>query len=155
MAERKSSDGRRNNRPPVSGQFKTGQSGHPPGRPPGRRNQRTVLLDETNKTVTITENGKRVRKKKWEIIIAQQVNKAMAGDLKAAQFVTEQMLKYGLLHQETDNEQFKLGHNEQAVFDEFARRIRASQHPDNSPKSISDENSLAVPPTPTGDEDKP
>jgi hypothetical protein len=154
MAKPKCTDGRRNNRPPVSGQFKPGQSGHRPGRPPGSRNQRTVLQDETNRTVTVTENGKRVRKKKWAIIIAQQVNKAVAGDLKAAQFVTEQMLKYGLLNQETDNEQPNLGPDEQAVFEELARRIRDSQLSGNPPDPISDENSPAAPPTPTGEDEK-
>jgi Family of unknown function (DUF5681) len=131
MAKPPCRDGRRNNKPPVSGQFKQGQSGNQPGRRKGSRNKRKVLEDELNKTVFVTENGKRVRKKKWEIIIAQQVNKAMNSDLKATQYVTEQAFKYGLMSQETDPEPAKLGSAEKPVFDEIARRIRASQLPEN------------------------
>ncbi len=75
--------------------------------------------------MAVTENGKRVRKKKWAVIIAQQINKAMAGDLKAAQFITEQMVKYGLLV-ESDNEPAKLTPDEASVFEEVVRRVRAA-----------------------------
>ena len=125
MTKQSGSDGRRNNRPPVSGQFKPGKSGHPQGRKKGSRNPRTELDDQLKKTVAVTENGKRVRKKKWAVIIAQQINKAMAGDLKAAQFITEQMVKYGLLV-EGDNEPAKLTADEAFVFEDVVRRIRAA-----------------------------
>jgi hypothetical protein len=149
MAKRKGNYG--NNKPPVSGQFKPGQSGHPPGRPPGSRNRRKVLEDELNKSVFVTENGKRVRKKKWEIIIAQQVNKAMSSDLKAAQYITDQMFKYGLLNRESDEMPAKLNSDEKAIFDEIAQRIRASQPPDAPPEDQSGEND---PPRPPTDEDE-
>ncbi len=121
----KARDGRCNNRPPVAGQFKPGQSGHPSGRKKGTKNHRTELDDQLNKTVTVTENGKRVRKKKWTVIIAQQINKALAGDLRAAQFITEQMVKYGLLV-EGDNEPAKLTVDEASVFANLVRRIQAA-----------------------------
>jgi hypothetical protein len=126
VAKQRGEDGRSNNRPPVSGQFKPGQSGYPPGRPKGSRNHRTELDDQLKKTVAVTENGKRVRKKKWAVIIAQQINKAMAGDLKAAQFITEQMIKYGLLV-EGDNEPTKLTTDEASVFEDVVRRIHAAE----------------------------
>jgi Family of unknown function (DUF5681) len=150
MAKPPCRDGRRNNRPPVSGQFPPGKSPNPSGRPPGSRNRRKVLEDELNKSVFVTENGKRVRKKKWEIIIAQQVNKAMSSDLKAAQYITDQMFKYGLLNQESDEAPAKLNLDEEAIFDEVAQRIRASE-PLAPPKVPPDEN---APSRPLTDEDE-
>jgi hypothetical protein len=151
MAKPPCRDGRRNNRPPVSGQFPPGKSPNPSGRPPGSRNRRKVLEDELNKSVFVTENGKRVRKKKWEIIIAQQVNKAMGSDLKAAQYITDQMFKYGLLNQEFDEVPAKLNLDEKAIFDEIAQRIGASQPPEPPPEDQTGEDDSPRPPT---DEDE-
>jgi hypothetical protein len=150
MAKRKGNYG--NNKPPVSGQFKPGQSGYPPGRPKGSRNRRKVLEDELNKTVFVAENGRRMRKKKWDVILAQQVNKAVGGDLRAAQQVMEQAFKYGLLNlEEADGAPAKLNSDEQSVFDEIAQRIRASQPPEAPPENQTDEND---PPRPPTDEDE-
>ena len=149
VAKRKNSDGRRNNRPPVSGQFKPGKSGHPAGRQKGTRNARTELHDQLNRTIAVTENGKRVRKKKWAVIIAQQINKAMGGDLKAAQFIEEQMAKYGLLV-EGDNEPAKLTTDEGFVFEDFLRRVRATDaDPEPANSKISD-NLVKPPPSDEG-----
>jgi Family of unknown function (DUF5681) len=149
MAKRKGNYG--NNKPPVSGQFKPGQSGHPPGRPKGSRNRRKVLEDELNKTVFVTEGGRRIRRKKWDVILAQQVNKAVGGDLKATQYIMEQAFKYGLLNLEADGAPAKLNFDEQSVLDDIARRIRASQPPEAPPENQSDEND---PPRPSTDEDE-
>lgn len=136
-------DRRRNNRPPVSGQFQPGCSGHPPGRKKGSRSRRKVLEDELNKTVFVTENGKRVRRTKWELILAQQVNKAANSDLKAAQYVTDQMFKYGLLNQDSDEAApAKLTADEKLIFDDIARRIRSSE-PTAQPDTLPDDNDPA------------
>ena len=70
-------------RPPKHTQFQPGQSGNSKGRPKGSRNFNTVIEQELNALVSISERGqvKQVRKK--EIIAKQVVNKAAAGDLKA------------------------------------------------------------------------
>ena len=108
--------------------FQPGTSGNGAGRKKGSRNRRTVLEDEVNKTVVVSENGKRVRKTKWHVIIAQQVNKAASGDLKAAQLVFDYMTKYGLLGPEVEDAPVAtLDTNEQAIFEAMAERIRASQ----------------------------
>ena len=91
------------------------------------RNHRTELDNQLNKmAVAVTENGKRVRKRKsGAVIIAQQVNKALAGDLKAAQFITEQMVKYGLLAV-GENEPTILTSDEASVFEDVVRCIHAA-----------------------------
>jgi hypothetical protein len=145
VAERTGGDGRRNNRPPVSGQFKPGQSGNKLGRKKGSHNHRTELSDQLSKTIAVTENGKRSRKKKWAVIIAQQIKKALNGDLKATQFITEQMAKYGLLV-ENESEPAKLATDDALVFEDIVRRIRDT-NAESDPSDLPTEgNSETIPP---------
>jgi Family of unknown function (DUF5681) len=71
-------------KPPKSTQFKAGQSGNRKGRPKGAQNFQTVMEKELNSTVTVTEGGRRKQIRKRDVVIKQVVNKAAAGDLKAA-----------------------------------------------------------------------
>jgi len=74
-------------KPPVETQFKKGKSGNPRGRPAGSLNVNTVLLKALGATVVVNEGGQRVKKTKFEVAIAQLVNKAVSGDLKATDMV--------------------------------------------------------------------
>ena len=73
--------------PPKTTQFKKGESGNPKGRPKGSRSLQNILIEELKSTVTIHENGRSKTVKKGEVIAKQMVNKAMAGDHKAANLV--------------------------------------------------------------------
>ena len=70
-------------RPPVSGQFKKGQSGNPKGRRKGSQDFATILEQALNEMVTVTENGRSKRRSKKEIMTKVTVNKALKGDLRA------------------------------------------------------------------------
>src|SRR6266404_3780992 len=70
-------------KPPRSTQFKSGQSGNPKGRPKGGKNFATALEEELKASVTITENGKRRKIAKRQVIAKLLVNKAATGDLRA------------------------------------------------------------------------
>jgi hypothetical protein len=70
-------------RPPAATQFKPGQSGNRRGRPKGAQNFSTVLEKELNSPVTVTENGRRKKVRKKDVIAKQLVNKAAGGDIKA------------------------------------------------------------------------
>ena len=70
-------------KPPRSRQFKPGESGNPAGRPRGAKNFATALEQELNARVIVTENGRRKRISKREVIAKHLVNKAASGDLKA------------------------------------------------------------------------
>jgi hypothetical protein len=70
-------------KPPQSTQFKPGQSGNPAGRPRGAKNFATAIEQELDSRVTVTENGRRRRISKREVIAKHLVNKAAGGDLKA------------------------------------------------------------------------
>src|SRR5438270_10814043 len=70
-------------KPPPSRRFKPGQSGNPNGRPRGAKNFAVAIEQELVTRVTVTENGRRRRISKREVIAKHLVNKAASGDLKA------------------------------------------------------------------------
>lgn len=70
-------------RPPQHSQFKTGQSGNPRGRPKGSKNLQTLLREELDQKVQVTENGRQKMMTKRRIAVRQQVDKAVKGDQKA------------------------------------------------------------------------
>jgi hypothetical protein len=70
-------------KPPRSTRFKPGQSGNPNGRPRGAKNFAIAIGQELDSRVTVTENGRRRRISKREVIAKHLVNKAASGDLKA------------------------------------------------------------------------
>jgi len=70
-------------KPPQPTQFKPGQSGNPAGRPRGAKNFATAIQQELDARVTVTENGRRRRISKCEVIAKLLVNKSATGDLKA------------------------------------------------------------------------
>jgi hypothetical protein len=70
-------------KPPRHARFRPGVSGNPRGRPKGAQNLSTILAQELSAKVEITENGRRRRISKGQVMIRQLANKAAGGDLKA------------------------------------------------------------------------
>ncbi len=67
-------------RPPVEHQFKPGQSGNPRGRPKGRKNFTTIVVDALSRKVAVRDqNGPRTVSK-LEAMIEVMINKAIAGN---------------------------------------------------------------------------
>ena len=79
-------------KPPRNAGFKKGQSGNPRGRPPGSKNLTTLLNDALNETVTITENGRRRKITKREVVIKQLVNKSASADARSLKILLDLML---------------------------------------------------------------
>jgi len=75
-------------KPPVNSQFKPGRSGNPKGRPKGSLNISTALIRNLRERVIINENGRRKSVTKLEATLAQVINKAACGDLKAVTVLT-------------------------------------------------------------------
>jgi hypothetical protein len=79
--------------PPISTRFRKGRSGNPKGRPKGRRNFETLLIEALSERITINENGQRKRVTKAEAGAKQVANKVASGDaklmLKLAQLLAE------------------------------------------------------------------
>lgn len=90
MARRHESNDVGYRKPPRSTRFKPGESGNPKGRPKGAKNFATVIAQELDGRVPVTENGRRKKISKREAIAKQVINRAAGGDLKAAQTVFTQ-----------------------------------------------------------------
>jgi hypothetical protein len=69
-------------RPPRKGQFKSGQSGNPHGRPRGSRNIRTYVQRLLDAPILVKEDGKNRKISRAEAIATQLVNMAAKGDPK-------------------------------------------------------------------------
>jgi hypothetical protein len=115
-------------KPPRHRQFKPGRSGNPKGRPKGGKNFSTILDEELNVRVPVTENGKRKKISKQAAMIKQAVNKAISGDHKSTQMI---------LNEARQSEELKhagsviaaevsVSPEDQLVIDSIVRRIRAS-----------------------------
>jgi len=69
--------------------FQKGQSGNPKGRPKGSKNLATVLSEALDEKVSVTEDGRRRRITKRELVVAQLVNKSAKADLRAIKQLTD------------------------------------------------------------------
>jgi hypothetical protein len=76
-------------KPPRRAGFQKGRSGNPKGRPKGSKNLATLLGQALDEKVHITEDGKRRRITKRELVIRQLVNKSAAADLRAIKQLTD------------------------------------------------------------------
>jgi hypothetical protein len=74
-------------KPPKNTRFQKGASGNPSGRRKKGRDLGTELSKELNAPITINDNGKRRRISKVQGILKQLANKALTGDIRAAQTV--------------------------------------------------------------------
>jgi Family of unknown function (DUF5681) len=110
-------------KPPVASRFRAGQSGNPKGRSKGAKNRTTMFNQALNERVVVTENGKRKSITKQEAIFKQLVNKAAAGDHRAAQLVINEMreIESRLSSSETGRE--IIDEADQQVFQNFLRRL--------------------------------
>jgi hypothetical protein len=83
MTERRKRDKRFFSAAEIAHRFKPGKSGNPAGRPKGSKNRATVLQDELDTAVTISESGRTKKATKFALICKQVVNAAVRGDFKA------------------------------------------------------------------------
>jgi len=81
-------------RPPRHSQFQPGKSGNPNGRPKKSESIVDVLQKELNSLVPILKDGKRRRISMLRAIIKQHLNKAAAGDGRAAATVFSALKSY-------------------------------------------------------------
>ena len=82
-------------RPPKNGQFKTGISGNPNGRPKGSRSVGAVLNDIIQRRVAVTENGKTRRLTALDVMLRRLANDAMRSDQKAIKLLLSLIERYG------------------------------------------------------------
>ena len=76
-------------KPPRHAGFQKGRSGNPKGRPKGSKNFATLLAQALDEKVSLTEDGRRRRITKRELVIKQLVNKSASADLRAIKQLTD------------------------------------------------------------------
>lgn len=69
--------------PPVSGQFKPGQSGNPKGRPKGRKSLEKTIADAFNKKITVREGGQNKKISQMDALCRRVINDGLKGNAKA------------------------------------------------------------------------
>src|SRR5207237_2298270 len=129
-------------KPPRSRQFKPGQSGNPDGRPRGSKNFAVAIEQELVTRVTVTENGRRRRISKREVIAKHLVNKAASGDLKAIPLLLNEARAHQSNLADAGSDQVFDTPEDRKVLDGIIARIRSS-----SPES--------VPSPPIAEDDEP
>lgn len=84
-------------RPPKHTRFRPGQSGNPKGRGKGVLNLRTIVEREFNELVAVTDNGRRRKVRKVELMFKTALNRAIKGDARAlnAMIAISQRLNIG------------------------------------------------------------
>jgi hypothetical protein len=78
--------------PPIETRFKKGQSGNPAGRPIGRKNFLSDLLDELNELVEVTEKGQKREISKQRALIKSAFAKAVNGDVRMLTMIFDKLL---------------------------------------------------------------
>ena len=135
-------------KPPQSTQFKPGQSGNAAGRPRGAKNFATAIEQELDTRVTVTENGKRRRISKLEVIAKHLVNKAAGGDLKEIpHLLNEARTREGNLSAAQPDQVFDTPEDHK-VLDSAIARIRSSSSESvaSPPRTEHDETEAIRPP---------
>lgn len=114
-------------KPPRATQFKPGQSGNRKGRPKESQNFLTVLKNELNSQVVLTESGRRKQVRKQVVIVKQLVNKAAGGDLKAASLVMAEVrgMEAASAASQVPTAPQEFAHADKMALQSIAARIRA------------------------------
>ena len=113
-------------KPPRSTQFKPGQSGNRAGRPRGAKNFAIAIEQALDTRVTVTENGRRRRISKREVIAKHLVNKAAGGDLRAIPLLLNEARAHQSNPAEAEPDQVFDTPEDRKVFDGIIARIRSS-----------------------------
>jgi hypothetical protein len=79
-------------KPPRHAGFQKGRSGNPKGRPKGSKNFATLLTEALDAKVQVTEDGKRRRVTKRELVIKQLVNKSASAEARSLKILLDLML---------------------------------------------------------------
>lgn len=112
-------------KPPVSGQFKKGQSGNPNGRPKGAKSLGTIVQTELATRLSITLDGQSKQVSRLEALVMKLMQDALAGDAKAQ----AHMLKLAGLYVPEDSSaetaSLPPAEGDQALIKAFLKRMQA------------------------------
>jgi len=107
--------------PPKHTQFKPGESGNPKGRPKGRKNLKTEVLEKLNSTVTVNKNGRLIKISTVRAVLEVLSAKALQLDQRAIEQVIRLAEKYDQPAVETKE---SMNSDDQAILDAFVQRVK-------------------------------
>lgn len=110
-------------KPPKQHQFKKGHSGNKKGRPKGGKGLKTILNQQMNRKMTISEHGKQRKASQLEITIIALFNKSMKGDIRAAKTLLELVQNHFPMEDLNDNNA-PINAEDQAIFEQIKARIK-------------------------------
>lgn len=113
-------------KPPRRTQFQPGQSGNPAGRHPGAKNFATSLEQELRSTVLVTENGRRRKLSKQQIIAKRLVNRAIDADARLLALLVNVVLNLQKQTEADAADGVFGGSEQQPIIDGIVQRIRAA-----------------------------
>jgi Family of unknown function (DUF5681) len=113
-------------RPPKKHQFKPGHSGNPKGRPKGAKNEATILREIMHQRMEVREGGRARKISRLEALLLRCLEAALKGDLKAMAFLLN---RYRLIESAETEQGEPLGHDEQSILEEFAKRFPPNVQP--------------------------
>jgi hypothetical protein len=118
-------------RPPVSTQFKKGQSGNPKGRTKASDALSLIIRKSAKERVTVQENGTRKSLTKREATVKQLFNKAMSGDQRAIKLVLDLLNSYDN-SAEPPVPKYTMSDADREVLAEMVRRARFQSGDDDN-----------------------
>ena len=107
--------------PPKHTQFKPGESGNPKGRPKGRKNIKTEVLEKLNSPVTVNKNGRLIKISTLRALLEVLSAKALQTDQRAIEQVLRLAEKYD---QPTVGTNDSMSSEDQAILDAYAQRLK-------------------------------
>jgi hypothetical protein len=113
-------------RPPLHTRYQPGECGNPKGRPKGSKNTSTLLAEELNRRMSVTESGKRQRITKGHAIVKRAVNTAISDAKVGLSMLQNLQRSEAPAAHHAAVPPLPSGPEQDRVFEEFLRRVRAS-----------------------------
>jgi Family of unknown function (DUF5681) len=114
-------------KPPRQTRFEIGNQAGRRGRPRGSENLATIVEEEFDATIEVTEAGKRRRLSKRRVGIRQLANKIATGDIKATALYIELLSKLGHLVRPQTGETLQLDERDMETITRIAAFLDGSQ----------------------------